>query len=56
MRIKEMMDLLNNKIEMLDSWYKAHPTPFELSDEDVKRLYDDLFEMRKLSNELVNRI
>lgn len=56
MRIKEMVDELNDKINYLDSWYRAHPTPFEMNDDEVKKMYDELFEIRKLSNELVNRI
>ena len=52
MKIKEEMNKLNSKIETLQNWFMAHPFPGELSEEDVHRIYDDLWDIRTLSNSL----
>ena len=56
MKISEDIKRLNSMIEGLDSWFKAHPNPYELSEEDVNKIYSDLTAIRFYSEDLSDRI
>ena len=56
MRLGETAEKLNSKIDYLCNWFMMHPTPFELSDEDIRNIKDNLWDIKLLSEMVVEKI
>ena len=43
-------------IKYLQTWFSAHPCPRDLSDEDVRKIYESLDEIRNEAEKNYNKI